>query len=75
MTSEQKLRLTRAMNLRVPLNLYTLMAMTRWKQSRDAVRNALSKTRSKSALQAGLRGAVYIEACVEMDRHILIIGG
>lgn len=68
MTPEQKQRLRFASLCATPISAtYPPQAAKLWARSRSDVLKAL-KGRN---LDAGLKGAVYIEACREMDRFLV----
>lgn len=65
MTPEQKQRLRTASFSPMPISARPMP--THWSAARTAVLRAL-KGRN---LDAGLRGAVFIESCKEADRHLV----
>lgn len=75
MTPAQRQRLHFARYCEVPISART--TPRHWARARQAVGLALSlgKRCSDKALQAGLAGAVFIEACREADRHLVDASG
>lgn len=66
MTSKQKARLQWALNMPAPKS--TRAVWQAWVEARRRVQAAL---RGRD-LHRGLAGAVFVEACREADRHIII---